>query len=69
MSKASTHFLVTNPGLTPIRFSQRLTPAQLNYALKEYVEGCNFAFEVVPYTQVTQRKLKAQLKTYYKTVG
>lgn len=64
MSRRSTHVLVTNPYLTPLRFAQRLTPVQYSKFLAEnapYIQDTEFA--VVPYTQSFQRKLKALAKT------
>ena len=55
----SKDFLVTEPGLTYLYTSQRLTPLDVAKMQQEFGED---AFIVAPYTQQLQRTLKAQYK-------
>ncbi len=60
MSKASAHYLVVNPALTPLAEAQRLNPAQHAHytAMLEGYED----YYLVPYTQKMQRLLRAARK-------
>jgi hypothetical protein len=63
MSK-STDVLVVNAYLTTVRFAQRLTQAQ-HRSLVRNLQLRNTPFQVAPYSQKLQRKLKAQSAAYY----
>ena len=55
----SKDFLVTEPGLTDLALSQRLSPADVAEKQQYFWED---AFTVAPYTQQLQRTLKVQYK-------
>jgi hypothetical protein len=56
---SSKDFLVTEPGLTYLYTSQRLTPLDVPKMQQEFGED---AFTVAPYTQKLQRTLKLKHK-------
>ena len=64
MSKASAHYLVVDPALTPLFATQRLTPAQYAHytaMLEDYND-----YYIIPYTQKMQRLLRSHYKKGFK---
>jgi hypothetical protein len=58
----SKDFLITEPGLTYLYLSQRLTASDVAKMQQEFGED---AFTLAPYSQQLQRTLKAQYKKEY----
>ena len=61
MSKASPNYLVVDPNVSYLQYSQRLTPAQYAQFMQDH-EGYTEGVIIVPYTQAMQRQVRAQLK-------